>query len=430
MDDMTSLDRQIAAEFLRDAGPSEPVDDAAIFAGVVTATQSPQWSFQPMLRSTTFVVAAAVVALFGGILLVAQPFHHVGVVAPGAESDVARVEASPTPAPRDSLQWGSKRIYYVPPPGFPHGSPTLTFGIHDVARVAREACEDDTYVEVGPTADDLTDALSDLTGPGRSGPVDLTSGPVDVMLSGHPAKRFVLIHSGWSDTPGCPALGEGYRQLWENHDGSGFGMADHGFAVAVIADVAGERLVFAASTFHGPYVEPDADDLVALEAHVDALTASMEIVEQEPAGSAWVTGSTSHAGTRVGAATVGTEDGVTGTRGDHWVDRPITMSDPRLSGVLSVITNYDTHQLAEKEWMTVFSGTTRIANDAGSWEGIGSGVSRGSYPRDAVTETVVLAGSGAYEGLTAYLAFDYDDGPVAVRGLIFPGEMPPVATFE
>ena len=68
MDEMTTFDQQIAREVLREAGPSEPVAVAAIFT-VITATQSPKWRFQSMFNATKFVVAGAIVALFGGFLL-------------------------------------------------------------------------------------------------------------------------------------------------------------------------------------------------------------------------------------------------------------------------------------------------------------------------------------------------------------------------
>ena len=75
MDELTPLDRQIAGELLLDAGPPESVDDLAIFS-IITATRSPKWHSQSMLGATKFVVAGAIVALFGGFLLaglLAQP---------------------------------------------------------------------------------------------------------------------------------------------------------------------------------------------------------------------------------------------------------------------------------------------------------------------------------------------------------------------
>ena len=68
MYDVTAFERQVADEARRMAGPSEPVDDAAILTGI-TATQSPKWRFQTMFNATKFVVAGAIVALFGSLLL-------------------------------------------------------------------------------------------------------------------------------------------------------------------------------------------------------------------------------------------------------------------------------------------------------------------------------------------------------------------------
>ena len=69
MDEMTAFDQQIAREVLREAGPSEPVAAAAIFSSLATATQSPKRRFQTMFSATRFVVVGAIVALFGGFLL-------------------------------------------------------------------------------------------------------------------------------------------------------------------------------------------------------------------------------------------------------------------------------------------------------------------------------------------------------------------------
>ena len=68
MDQMDALDRQLASVVLRRVGPSEPVDDLAIFTAITT-TQSPKWRFQSMFSATKFVVAGVIVALFGGFLL-------------------------------------------------------------------------------------------------------------------------------------------------------------------------------------------------------------------------------------------------------------------------------------------------------------------------------------------------------------------------
>ncbi len=48
-----------------------------------------KWRFQPMFSATKFVVAGAIVALFGGYLLVAQPFDQQETIVPGATTDAA-----------------------------------------------------------------------------------------------------------------------------------------------------------------------------------------------------------------------------------------------------------------------------------------------------------------------------------------------------
>jgi hypothetical protein len=68
IDDMNAFERQVAGEVIRAAAPPRPVDVSAIFTAT-TAAQSPKWRFQTMFSATKFVVAGAVVALFGGFLL-------------------------------------------------------------------------------------------------------------------------------------------------------------------------------------------------------------------------------------------------------------------------------------------------------------------------------------------------------------------------
>jgi len=70
-----------------------------------------------------------------------------------------------------------------------------------------------------------------------------------------------------------------------------------------------------------------------------------------------------------------------------------------------------------------------IENVDGSWSGQGTALVHGGggIPRDEATnlDTVVLTGAGAYEGLTAYVLADWTEDPVAVEGVVFPGEAPP-----
>jgi hypothetical protein len=150
----------------------------------------------------------------------------------------------------------------------------------------------------------------------------------------------------------------------------------------------------------------------------------------DPMGTAWVTG-TAGGGTWVQPSEVTFEDGVIRHSPYHWQNGRITMSDPRLSGTIQDTYGMDVHTDAEGDLsaFTVGAGTYRIENEAGSWEGphifLGPGGSGAT-----VSDTGILVGSGAYEGLSAFLVFDYRTIPYPVVGAIFPGEMPPVATFE
>ena len=99
MDDMNTFDRQVARDALRDAGPSLPVDAAAVFARAVPAP-SPKWRFQSMFSATKFVVAGAIVALFGGFLLsgvLTQQSSDEQLPAVGASAS-ATAQAEPTEA--------------------------------------------------------------------------------------------------------------------------------------------------------------------------------------------------------------------------------------------------------------------------------------------------------------------------------------------
>ena len=96
MDDMQAIEQRITRDLLRRAGPSEPVDDAAIFTAI-TATQARKWRFPAMFSAAKFVVAGAFVALVGGFLLAGvltqPPSEDVPVVGVSAPPDAT---ASPS----------------------------------------------------------------------------------------------------------------------------------------------------------------------------------------------------------------------------------------------------------------------------------------------------------------------------------------------
>jgi len=68
MTDMDAFDRLIAKEVVHASAPPRPVDDAAIFTAV-TAAQSHPWKLRSVFSAARFVVAGAIVALFGGFLV-------------------------------------------------------------------------------------------------------------------------------------------------------------------------------------------------------------------------------------------------------------------------------------------------------------------------------------------------------------------------
>ena len=174
-----------------------------------------------------------------------------------------------------------------------------------------------------------------------------------------------------------------------------------------------------------------------LAATLLAIATSAAAQSPEPAGAdtstgpAWVTGTVSGGtGGQVSSGLADT-DGVTRFR-YHWQDMRIAMSDPRLSGTISSIYDQDvrTGAAGDVSTFSVGAGTYRIENEAGSWEGPSIFLWEGSFPTDVTSDTGLLVGSGAYEGLSAFLVFDFSQTQAPVVGVIVPGEMPPVVTFE
>ena len=67
MDDMQAIEQRIAAEMLRRAGPSLPVDDLAVFDAVSATSRSHRRGFT-MFSALKFIAAGVIVALIGGFL--------------------------------------------------------------------------------------------------------------------------------------------------------------------------------------------------------------------------------------------------------------------------------------------------------------------------------------------------------------------------
>jgi hypothetical protein len=96
MIDLDALERQLGDESLRIVGPEPIVDDAAIFAAVA-ADRSHGWSMGSLFSAANLVLAGAIVALFGGVVLSGVLSGDVGEpLAPGAATAGATAAAEQT----------------------------------------------------------------------------------------------------------------------------------------------------------------------------------------------------------------------------------------------------------------------------------------------------------------------------------------------
>jgi hypothetical protein len=99
------------------------------------------------------------------------------------------------------------------------------------------------------------------------------------------------------------------------------------------------------------------------------------------------------------------------------------VSDPRLEGSLYQAWDEDEYILPGNEPApNIVTFTDRIENDEGAWQG---SVVMLRYPDDTTyLGPVVMVGEGAYEGLTAIVAFVAWGEDCAVRGYIIEGSVP------
>jgi hypothetical protein len=124
-------------------------------------------------------------------------------------------------------------------------------------------------------------------------------------------------------------------------------------------------------------------------------------------------------------AEVTTEDGVTKQLGNCWAPIVVDASDPRLDGDLTFCA--DAHWFGALEGSpSVGFGTYRLVNEEGAWQGSET-LAEWLDPESGETMgagggVTILAGEGAYEGLSAVLTFlpDWSD----IRGFIFEGAPP------
>lgn len=104
----------------------------------------------------------------------------------------------------------------------------------------------------------------------------------------------------------------------------------------------------------------------------------------------------------------------------------VEADDPRLAGVAGLIANGDVHLVEGAPNVEVEVDTVRVVNDRGAWEGSGTTVSEQGV---VGPQSILLHGSGDYDGLTAYITLRLDEAvppqPIPFDGFVFPGELPP-----
>ena len=97
-------------------------------------------------------------------------------------------------------------------------------------------------------------------------------------------------------------------------------------------------------------------------------------------------------------------------------------SDPRLSGTATYAATYDRFESAGFE---VEASSRVVVNDGGRWVGTSTALSTAPETSPQTnTDTVLLRGEGAYEGLTAYVVVDSTTDPATFVAGVFPGDMP------
>jgi hypothetical protein len=160
------------------------------------------------------------------------------------------------------------------------------------------------------------------------------------------------------------------------------------------------------------------------------VTAQDEEPAAEPGTPAKVEGTVGQGGDVVQEPTETVVDGVLEVRdlvfGGEW---PLEMDDPRVTGSVTVAVNQDVHKVSDFVDVVSTAVNMRLENEAGSWSGQGTSIihAGGTIDQEEVTDllTLILTGTGDYEGLTTYLIVDWTEDPPAVEGAIFAGEIPP-----
>jgi hypothetical protein len=115
-------------------------------------------------------------------------------------------------------------------------------------------------MKVGPSVDDLANALLEQ-------PHTVTSGPVDTTLGGLPAKRIDLTIGEDPETATCNVNIPGSLQIWHSEPVDKYFVLGDGSASVYILDVNGERQVFVTHV----RAATSSDDIAEMQAIIDSI---------------------------------------------------------------------------------------------------------------------------------------------------------------
>jgi hypothetical protein len=135
----------------------------------------------------------------------------------------------------------------------------LSFASSVIGGIYSDACaEGADSIEVGPSVDDLANALLEQPGP-------IAQGPFDITVGGYPGQRIDLAPPPAAELEGCRLPGG--LQLWLDQAGNYGVLPDDGRLSVYIGDVDGARLVLTA----GHRESSPAGDVAELDAIVDSI---------------------------------------------------------------------------------------------------------------------------------------------------------------
>ena len=107
---------------------------------------------------------------------------------------------------------------------------------------------------------------------------------------------------------------------------------------------------------------------------------------------------------------------------------PLEMSDPRLSGMLSIAANGSGQDFANG-FVNIESRTYRIENESGAWTGDGDFVLAVADDEPLMEqETMVLVGEGGHAGLLAYVFVEFGPEGPQFEAVVIENDVAPAPT--